>query len=151
MAVKHRRTRKRNKESSNETWSKGKNEPKLYKPDQAVTSHIWFGSVLSKKAWIILCKTGPADLIWAAWPGFGQMDLIQKQASVQESSGLVLAECYGPATSFPLSDSGPFFHRWPRSHCTKLPWIWFGSGWLYQISAKQIRSRSNLVCKNHWA
>ena len=36
------------------------------------------------------CKTGP-DLIWMAWSG--QMHLAWKQASVHESSGLVLAEC----------------------------------------------------------
>ena len=36
-----------------------------------LTSCIWFGSILLKKAWIILCKTGP-DPIWMAWSGFGQ-------------------------------------------------------------------------------
>ena len=35
----------------------------LYMPD--LTSCIRFGSILSKKAWIILCETGP-DLIWMA-------------------------------------------------------------------------------------
>ena len=94
-----------------------------------------------------------AQQIWSGQPGrvLGQTDLIQKQAGVQESSGLVLVECDRPTTSFLLSDSGPFFHRWPGSHRTKLPQNWFGSGWLYQVSAKQIRSGSKLVYKNHWA
>ena len=37
-----------------------------YMPD--LTSRIRFGSVFSKKAWIILCKTGPGP-IWMAWSG----------------------------------------------------------------------------------
>ena len=45
------------------------NWAKLYMPD--LTSHIWFGSVLTKKAQIRLCKTGP-DPVWMAWSDFGQ-------------------------------------------------------------------------------
>ena len=52
---------------------------------------IQFSSVLSKKAWTKLCKTSP-DLIWMAWSGFGPLNLVQKQTSVQESSGLLLAK-----------------------------------------------------------
>ena len=43
----------------------------------------------------------------------------QKQASVQESLGPVLAECNRPATSFPLSDSVTFFHKQPGLYCAK--------------------------------
>ena len=34
-----------------------------------------------------------------------------------------LAECNWPATSFPLSDSVAFSHRWPRSHCAQPAWV----------------------------
>ena len=50
------------------------------------------GCSLPQMAWIILCKTS-LDLIWF-WltvSGFGPMDLVQKQADVQESSGPLLA------------------------------------------------------------
>ena len=66
----------------------------------------------------LLCKTD-LDPILMAWSRFGQTHLVQKQVSVQESLGLVLAECKRPTTSFPLSDSVVFFHRWPRSYCAK--------------------------------
>ena len=79
------------------------------------TSHIRFGSVLQKKDWIILCKTGP-DPIWMAWLGIDKTHLVRKQAGVQESSGPVLAKRYQPATSFPLSDSVAVFHRRPGSY-----------------------------------
>ena len=74
-----------------------------------LTFPIPLGFVLSKKAWTTLCKTSP-DPIWMAWSGFGQMDPVQQQAGVQQSSGLVLAECNRSTTSFPLSDSAVFFH-----------------------------------------
>ena len=77
-----------------------------------LTSHIQFGSVLPKEAWIILCKTSLVP-IWMAWSGFGQKHLVWKQASVQESLSLVLAERNRPATSFPLLDSVAF--RWHGS------------------------------------
>ena len=60
-----------------------------------------------------------------------------------------LAECIQPATSFPLSDSVAFFHWWPGSCSTKPGQIWFGSGWLCQVLAKQVRLRSKLVCTNY--
>ena len=40
-----------------------------------------------------------------------------------------------------------FFHRQPGSYCAKPAQIWFGSGWLCQVWAKQIQSRSKLVCR----
>ena len=83
----------------------------IYMPD--LTSHIQFGSVLPKKAWIILCKTSLAP-IWMAWSGFGQKHLVRKQAGVHESLSLVLAERNRPATSFPPLASVAF--RWPGSH-----------------------------------
>ena len=53
-----------------------------------LTSCILFSSVFLKKARAILCQTN-LDLIWMAWPGFSNTDLVWKQAGVQESSGLV--------------------------------------------------------------
>ena len=55
---------------------------RIYMPDPI--SCIQFGSVVPKKARIILRKTGRPDPIWTAWPGFGQMHLAQKQVGVQE-------------------------------------------------------------------
>ena len=62
-----------------------------------------------------------------------------------------LAGWYQSATSFPLSDLAAFFHRCPRSYCAKPAQIWLNSGWLYQIFAKLIWSRSKWVCKNNLA
>ena len=100
----------------------------IYMPD--LTSHIQFGSVLPKKAWIILCKTSLAP-IWMAWSGFGQKHLVRKQAGVHESLSLVLAERNQPATSFPPLASVAF--RWPGSYWAKPAWILFGSVWLCQV------------------
>ena len=66
------------------------------------TSCIQFGSVLPNKAQIVLCTTG-LDQIWMAWSGFGQMHLVRKHASVQESLGQILVECHQPATTIPVS------------------------------------------------
>ena len=102
-------------------------------------------SVRPKKAWIMLCKTGP-NPIWMAWWGFGQTHLVQKQVTVQESSGSVVAERYRPDTSFPLSHPVAFFHRRPGSYCAKPARIRFSSGWLCQVFAERIRSGSNTRC-----
>ena len=70
------------------------------------SSRIRFGSVFPKKALIVLRKTDPA-LTWMAWSGFGRTRLVRKQASVQESSGPVLAECTEPDRyQFPASRPG---------------------------------------------
>ena len=116
-----------------------------------LTSHIWFGSFFFSKEGLdhIIQNQPRSDLDCLSC--FGQMYLVWKQANVQESSGPVLAKHNWPATSFPLSDSVAFFHRLPRWYCAKPAWIWFGSDWLYQVLAKQIWSRSKLVCKNHLA
>ena len=118
-------------------------QTRSYMPD--LTSCVCFGFVLRKKAYIILCKTSP-DLIWMAWSGFGQTHLVRKQAGLQESSDLVRADCNWPATSLPHLDMVAFFHRRRK---TSLDLIC--SSWLYQVLAKQIRSRSKPVCKNHLA
>ena len=93
------------------------------------TSRIRFDSVLLKKARVILRTTGP-DPIWMAWSGCGQTHLVQKQACVQKSSGLVLSERDRPATSFPLSHSAAFFHNRPGSYCATSARIRSGSGCL---------------------
>ena len=73
------------------------NWARLCMPD--LTSHTWFSSVLPEKAWIILCKTS-SDPMWMTRSGFGWTDLVQKQAGVQESLGLVLAEHNQPASQY---------------------------------------------------
>ena len=87
------------------------------------TSRMRFGPVLPKKAWIILCRTGP-DPIWMAWTGFDQTHLVRKEVGVEESSGPVLAERNRPATSFLLSDSVALFHRRPGSDLDGLDRFW---------------------------
>ena len=102
-------------------------------------SCIWFSSVLPKKACVIVFKTSP-DLIWMAWSSFGQMHMVQKQAGVQESSGLGMAECKRPTTSLYFQTQLPSFHWLPASQCAKPAQIWFGSGWLCRVWDKWIRS-----------
>ena len=46
-----------------------------------------------------------------AWSGSGQKDVVQKQASVQESLFPVLTKLNQPTTSFPLSELVAFCHR----------------------------------------
>ena len=58
-----------------------------YMPDQ--TSRIRLGSVLPKKPGSYCANRPGSDQIWMAWSGFGQTDLVRKQADVQESSGPV--------------------------------------------------------------
>ena len=77
------------------------------------------------------------------------------------ASGLEASRCAGiirpgvwqDATSpLPVSllwDLVGFFHRQPGSYCAELAWIQVSSGWLCQVLAKQIRSRSKLVWRNH--
>ena len=56
-----------------------------------------FGSVLPKKARIILCKTGPDPIgFWLTVSGFGLTDSVRKQAGVQDSSGPFLANASEP-------------------------------------------------------
>ena len=52
-------------------------------------------------------------------------------------------------TQFPASDSFLFFQRGLGPYCAKKTQI--RSGWPGQVLAKDIWSRSKLVCKNHWA
>ena len=69
-----------------------------------------------------LSKEGPdhiaqnrpgSSLDGLAWPEFSQTHLVWKQAGVQESLALFLAGRNWPATSSPLSDLVPYFHRRP--------------------------------------
>ena len=112
-------------------------------------SRIRFGSVLPKKARIILCKTGP-DPIRMVWSGFRQTVLVCKQAGVQESSGQVPAQCRHnrPATSFPHSVSASTDGR---DHVVQnQP----GSDLALadcQVLEKRIRSGGKPVFKNHRA
>ena len=50
------------------------------------------GCILPQAIQITLCKTRPDPVsFWLTVSGFGQMDPVQKQASVQESSSLPLS------------------------------------------------------------
>ena len=82
-----------------------------------LTSHIQYCSILPEKARIILCETDP-NPIWMAWSHFDQMHLVQKQASVQESSG-PLAEHNWSATTFPLSGTQSHSSTDGPSYCAK--------------------------------
>ena len=64
-------------------------------------SRIHFSSVSPKKAWTILCKTDP-DPMWMAWSGFGQTQLVWKQAGVQESQGPVSGRNQPARYQFPI-------------------------------------------------
>ena len=79
------------------------------------------------------------------------MHLVQQQAGVQESLGLVPAECNQSTTSITLSDWIACFHRWLRLYSVKPAQIQFGTGWLCQVLAKWIWSWSKPVCMNHRA
>ena len=55
------------------------------------------GSVLPQTSRIILSKTSPDPIwFWLTVSGFGQTDLVQKQAGVQESSSMLLASASQP-------------------------------------------------------
>ena len=69
------------------------------------TSRIRFSSVFPKKAWVTLCRPD-AGPIWMAWSGFGHMHLVQKQAGVQEPSGLVSGRTQPARYQFPTSRLG---------------------------------------------
>ena len=77
------------------------NQSRSYMPDP--TSCIQFSSVFSKKALIMLCKTN-LDPVCMAWSGFGQTDLVWKQAGVQKPPGLVSGRMNPACYEFPLSD-----------------------------------------------
>ena len=111
------------------------------------TSCIQFSSVLPKKAWIILCKTGP-DPIWMAWPGFGQIHLCVRiigpswRQSWQNATGLLPVSHFQTWLCSSMDDLDYIMQNQPRSNLVLAD---------CQVLAKQIRSRSKLVCKNHWA
>ena len=117
-----------------------------YLPD--LTSHILFSSVFPKETWIILYKADP-DLIWMACQGLAKCIWSGSKSMCRNHQARFLAGCNHRATSFPLSDSVAFCHRWPGSYRAKPARIWFASGWLCQVLAKEIPSGSKPVCKNH--
>ena len=94
---------------------------------QIIYARSDFGSVFRKKAWIILCKTVP-DPIWMAWSGFGQVHLVWKQASVQESSDSIMAEHNWP---LPVSYFQTQLHSStdsPDHTVQNTAWLQFSSG-----------------------
>ena len=118
-------------------------QPELYMPASYIpdtTSRIRFDSVLSKKAPIVLCKTG----------SLGQTHLVRKQAGVQKSTGPVWAERNWPAISFPLLDSVVFFQRRPESYCSKPARTRLVLADC-QVLAKRVRPGSKPVRKIHQA
>ena len=85
------------------------------------------------------------------WPGQGLARRIWSGSKPRRRNHLArfLAGRNRPAASFRLSDSVPFFHRHPGPRYAKPDQIQFSSDWLCQVWAKQIRSRSKPVCKDH--
>ena len=98
------------------------------------------GSYCAKPIWI-----------WSGWPDqvLGKRISSGSKLVGKNHTAQFLAECNWPATSFPLSDSVAFSHRWPRSHCAQPAWVQSGSGWLCQVLAKWNWSRSKPMCKNN--
>ena len=80
-----------------------------YMPDP--TFRIPFGSVLSKKPGSYCANRPGSDQIRMAWSGFGQTDVVRKQADVQESSGPVSGRTQPARYQFPTfilsSTDGP--------------------------------------------
>ena len=108
---------------------------------------------LPKKAQIILCKTS-LDPVRMAWSDFGQVHLVWKQASVQESLGLVLVKCSWPITSkFPTFRFSCALPQAAQivSYKTRPDPVWF---WLTVSGFGQTdliqNGRSKPMCKNHW-
>ena len=114
-----------------------------------IVSRIRFSSIFPKKAWIILCQTDQVP-IWMAWSGFGQTHLVWKQAGVQESSGPVSGRTQPVHYRFPTFRLGSVLPQTSRIILSKTrpDLIKF---WLCQVLAKQIRSGSKPVCRNHRA
>ena len=96
-----------------------------YMPDP--TSRIRFSSVCPKKAWIILRKIdlGP---IWMVWSGFGQTQLVRKQAGEQESPGPVSGRTQPARYQFPTFRLGSILPQMFRIIlCKTSPgpiWFW---------------------------
>ena len=109
------------------------------------TSGIRFGATLRRRPRSLVCKTSP-DSIFMMWLGFGQTYLVRKQAGVQESLVLVLAECNWYHYQFPtfrLSENADHIvQNQPVSQLVLAD---------RQVLAEWIWAGSKLVCKNHWA
>ena len=73
----------------------------------------------------------------SGWPGqvWGKRIWSGSKLECKNHWAQFLAECHQPATGFPLSDSGVFFHRCPGLYCAKPTLIRLGSGRLRQVWA----------------
>ena len=84
-----------------------------------------------------------------AWSGFSQTHLVQKQASVQESSGPVSGRMQLAHYLFPTFRLGCGLPQTARIILRKISpdpiWFWLTG----HVLVKLIRFRSKLVCKNH--
>ena len=82
------------------------------------------GSILPQTSWIILCKTSPHPIyFWLIVSGFGQTDPVRKQASVQESSGPLLAKAFRPIRTGSGMFTGVDLYQGFYNYC--LAWTWF--------------------------
>ena len=95
--------------------------------------------VFSKKAWIILRKTDP-DLMWMAWPGFGQTHQVWKQGDVQESSGPVSGRTQSARYQLPTFTRGSVLPQTSRIILCK------SNGPRLANTSEPIRSGSDLAC-----
>ena len=111
---------------------------------------IWFSSLFPKKAGIVLYTN--LDLMWMAWSGFGQTDLVWKQASMQEWSGLVSSRMKMAHYQFPTFRLGCVLPQTSQiilyetslkaSLCARL--IWPVSGQHFQADPDPMRIRSSM-------
>ena len=93
-----------------------------------LTSRIWFGTILPKKAWIILCKTSP-DPIWMAWSVF----FPNTSGPGASQRARIIGPCSGrtqlPAITyqFPTFRLGCFLPQmaWVRLRNASLDLFWF--------------------------
>ena len=87
---------------------------RLCMPDP--TSRIHFSSIFPEKAYIKLSYCAKPTWIWSGWPGqaLTKRILCGSKPVHRNHRARFLAGCNQPATSFPLSDLIPFFHRRPR-------------------------------------
>ena len=81
---------------------------------QNATSPLPVSYFQDQMAWIILCKTSLDPIwFWLTVSGFGQKDKIKEQASVQESSDLLLANASTPIQIRCKSDQACLLRIWP--------------------------------------
>ena len=127
-------------------------------PELGWTYHIIYNrSSFSHSMWFRSSKEG-SDHIVPNQPGSNLDGLVRfwPNASGLEANRCARIISPGSGRTQPAHYHLPSFRlrsilpsRQPGSYCANLARIWFGSGWLCQVLAKWIQSRSKPVCKNN--